>query len=706
MGNVCVLGEYLLLPLSIFIAFSTKMEGTTDLFPLTFDSVPVLTVIECCNRGTESLNGLLEIFEGRLALDKSSLVFCQTVSTKNLHDLELPKSSSERTMGLLKNYYLYMASEQLKYQRKLKEGVIARLRECASARQGVMHRSKTTIETCSRDVKQAGELLSKAKQSFVRAKMEMTTQREKLASLEKAVDVAKVDRLAQEKDQQSGGDKKTFSRMLSAAFESTPEAERDKQEKRVGRRAHDLIVASADIKTRKALLTEKMSIRDFSIQQATLQLQECETQRLLCMKQTVSEFCSIERAALQEQSRLLDLLEQTVVEQQPARDIATFIQHEKRPESTLKYTKALALLDWNYLRRVTPAMAATFDGDDECGEKEGEREGEKEGEKGDKGGKEEIGGKEEVWKDSLDFDSIDVDDMAELLTLEALGDRQGGKQSPVMPDVLDTDAQQQTLAAVQAIFEAPETAEAAGSALSESQWGEMMESKELRDLFLQELDGRRGEGKLTRRGFDTMAKAMTAILNACLQADEVSSAMRIANMANTFYTIESREDDVSDAESDDSLGAVALQEASGDEKNAAVHAALEPSATAGERPPPGPDPARRRYLQREPSIRHHKWWFSEGFWEKALMEGVGKELAMVPAVRWDDLPAEALREAVLSVHNVVFGQLGSLALAMHELGLAFSEAERTVLEMSRGCVQLHPHCVPLILHFLTFTLLP
>lgn len=69
---------------------------------------------------------------------------------------------------------------------------------------------------------------------------------------------------------------------------------------------------------------------------------------------------------------------------------------------------------------------------------------------------------------------------------------------------------------------------------------------------------------------------------------------------------------------------------------------------------------------------------------------------MVPAVRWDDLPAEALREAVMGVHNIVFGQLGALALAMHELGLAFCEAERTVLEMSRGYVHVlrYLSCLP------------
>ena len=60
------------------------------------------------------------------------------------------------------------------------------------------------------------------------------------------------------------------------------------------------------------------------------------------------------------------------------------------------------------------------------------------------------------------------------------------------------------------------------------------------------------------------------------------------------------------------------------------------------------------------------------------MEGVSKELAAAPlssVVRWDDMPAEALREAVMGVHNLIFGQLGALSMTMHELGLALHEAE-------------------------------
>jgi hypothetical protein len=38
-------------------------------------------------------------------------------------------------------------------------------------------------------------------------------------------------------------------------------------------------------------------------------------------------------------------------------------------------------------------------------------------------------------------------------------------------------------------------------------------------------------------------------------------------------------------------------------------------------------------------------------------------------VRWDELEADVLREKIIAVHNIVFGQLGTIAFTMHEMGL-------------------------------------
>ena len=218
---------------------------------------------------------------------------------------------------------------------------------------------------------------------------------------------------------------------------------------------------------------------------------------------------------------------------------------------------------------------------------------------------------------------------------------------------------QQTLAALNTIFSKDEGGE--NCDYLESQLGVMMEQTEARELFLQALDEKRGAASLSRRGFDLMAMAMTAVLNASLQSDDVKCAMRVANMANTFYC-ERESGDVSDAESDDSLGAAEIVGEVGTKEilnSATQEAASEDSASTvsvstPDKVPVGPSSTssnahscRKKYLQREPSIRHHKWWASDGFWEKALLEGIGLQMALRPPVHWEDLSQESLREAVL-----------------------------------------------------------
>ena len=710
---------------------------------LSWDSVPVPAVLEQVERGSLSLQGLAEIMEGRLALQNTQYTFSQTVSTKSLHELEVRKSSSERTMGFLKNYYLYLAMEQLKQQRSMKESVVGKLAELRASRSVLVQRNKALIENSCRDVSYAGEMLNKAKSTYIKARQECAQQREKLAACERAVEVAERQAKAEAEAKQFGAEAdaskkgKSFSKMLSAAFESTPETERDRQEKRVGKRVHELIAASADIKTKKAILTEKISVRDFSIQQAVHALQDGEAARLQSMKQIIGEFCSLERSILTEQSRLLKLLEDTVAEQAPAKDMSDFIAQEKRPEATLKYAKALALLDWDFQRREgdsnADALGAALFEDEESFSAAAATE--------------EDALQAAVWRDWTPADkqqqAAAAADVPAKLSAQLDGaenieltDGQGpasprsgassnnsssnnsspnapahssGAISPIGATAATPSAQaanqslfppislspcpaslecQQTLSALRTIF--PSEAEAGTGDddrdrdrvcdYSESQWGIMMEQPEARELFLQALDEKRGSALLSRRSFDVTAMALTAVLNASLQSDDIKSAMRVANMSNTFYC-EAEAGEASDAESDDSLGAAALASASADAGDDAPPAPAPPSAPdsateAGAEagtaeaesntpasslelsslPPVPPAPSsisahfssdRKKYLQREPAIRHHKLWASDGFWEKAFMEGVGEQMALRKPARWEDLGQEALREAVI-----------------------------------------------------------
>lgn len=82
---------------------------------------------------------------------------------------------------------------------------------------------------------------------------------------------------------------------------------------------------------------------------------------------------------------------------------------------------------------------------------------------------------------------------------------------------------------------------------------------------------------------------------------------------------------------------------------------------------------RREYLQQEPELRDHSIWRAEGFWDAALMEGLSQELDHRDPVLWDELSSESLNEAIIDIHNVVFGQLGTMAFTMHGVGLSALE---------------------------------
>lgn len=95
----------------------------------------------------------------------------------------------------------------------------------------------------------------------------------------------------------------------------------------------------------------------------------------------------------------------------------------------------------------------------------------------------------------------------------------------------------------------------------------------------------------------------------------------------------------------------------------------------------------KHYIQREEDISQHQLWNKDGFWEDALMIGLKAQLDMMDPVLWDELDTEMLKEKVLgassssclenqcslALHNMIFGQLGTLAFTMHEMGLPKQE---------------------------------
>jgi len=91
----------------------------------------------------------------------------------------------------------------------------------------------------------------------------------------------------------------------------------------------------------------------------------------------------------------------------------------------------------------------------------------------------------------------------------------------------------------------------------------------------------------------------------------------------------------------------------------------------------------KRYIVREQSFRGHSIWRSEKFWERALTAAVKSALTCQESVVWDDLDQGPLIDLVISTHNLIFGQIVSLAFTMHELGLEFEEVLYRVQDLCK-----------------------
>lgn len=146
------------------------------------------------------------------------------------------------------------------------------------------------------------------------------------------------------------------------------------------------------------------------------------------------------------------------------------------------------------------------------------------------------------------------------------------------------------------------------------------------------------------------------MLSYCEQFDDTKRAMRVLNMSNTFYrpVLGHEGDAVAPIVSNDVNGS-----GSGNGGDVHVHHhdqdhhhhIVDPS---------------KQYLQADPLLKKHPIWRKQNFWENALKEGVFVEMEKLQPSNWDELSPEGLKESVINIHNLVFGQLGTLSLTMRE----------------------------------------
>lgn len=197
------------------------------------------------------------------------------------------------------------------------------------------------------------------------------------------------------------------------------------------------------------------------------------------------------------------------------------------------------------------------------------------------------------------------------------------------------------------------TASSSSSSTSSFSFATLIDTPRGRAYFLRQLNALRGGGMastcLEGGKYDELGACLTVFLDKCQAQNDVRAGQQALLMSNTFFRL-----------------------SSSTESNSGRRSSTATSMTA----------PTREYLVA--CVRSHPWWQSRQLWEEALKLNVEYELRQCPQQSpWESLSSEALRGQVLRVHNLTFGQLGSLALHMHECGVAREDVRAFVHEMCK-----------------------
>jgi hypothetical protein len=246
-------------------------------------------------------------------MEDKELGYSTRVSRPNLYENEIRLSTSERALGYLKNYYLYLSKEQSSFRRQLDEEVVFQLDNYKSIRLTDIIKHKTEIEKVLDEVKSHEENLVKAKKSLIKTLDEVQNCKEKLISTEKAIEELSL-KMTEEKKKEK---EKVIGRFLSA-FESNPIQEKEKLLRRLERLDQEAGLKVKDIAQKKRSLLESIARKDEVYGKALKSFEMAEKGRLQHTENTLRKFCQLEREALEARLRLLTAFEVRRVDISPA----------------------------------------------------------------------------------------------------------------------------------------------------------------------------------------------------------------------------------------------------------------------------------------------------------------------------------------------------------------------------------------------------
>jgi hypothetical protein len=186
----------------------------------------------------------------------------------NTYEHEITSSSSEKSIGMMKNYFLFLARDQAILRRNFEDGVVKDLECYKIARGKVTSQYLGLCENAITEVDTAYTKLDAAKAHSEKLKAHLDETTEKLDALERsALELSQMSD-QQRKERERELDKNVLGRMFGA-FQLTPEQEKEKLLKKVNKGKYELLAANEEIATRRKELLRKVQIRDDTIDKVT-----------------------------------------------------------------------------------------------------------------------------------------------------------------------------------------------------------------------------------------------------------------------------------------------------------------------------------------------------------------------------------------------------------------------------------------------------
>ena len=243
---------------------------------LSFESIPYQRVLERIDKGEISTLELFRCYQQRLEQEEKNVHYSAKLSRIAIYEHEIKQSTCEKSLGYLKNYFLFNWKEQVKCQVDLDTKIVKTISEERLSRITELDVFKKAVSTCMKDCEIMTDHLNKAKKLYEKSQCDLKIAKDRLVLVEA---VCLENEMNNDKKEEKAPNKGILRGMLSSTkqlWESTPEGERIKFREKVKRREKRVEDCLSNIAVRKRVLKERIEDTDNAIQSAINAFQSAE----------------------------------------------------------------------------------------------------------------------------------------------------------------------------------------------------------------------------------------------------------------------------------------------------------------------------------------------------------------------------------------------------------------------------------------------